>query len=403
MDDVLRRLLRGVVDVIQEKELRHRLKEAKRKGKQLRIKAGFDPTAPDLHLGHTVLIQKLKHFQDEGHQVIFLIGDFTGMIGDPSGQTEARPPLTKEEVLENAKTYKEQLFKILDPDKTEIRFNSEWLGQLSSDEIIRIAAQMTVARMLERDDFDSRFKGERAIYIHEFLYPLLQGYDSVILEADVELGGTDQIFNLLVGRDLQRYFGQIPQVVMTTPLLEGTDGVHKMSKSLGNYIGINETPEVMFGKIMSISDALMIRYYELLSDISLSELEEIKRKLDAGSVNPRDTKMGLAGEIVARYHGHGAAKRAGEDFIRKFSEKLFPDDASLIEFTHPEDEIWLAKLIAEISPSFSSTSKAKRLIEQGGVEVNGEKIADSSKSIETKGDIKLKVGKKEFFRVSFNR
>ncbi len=348
MDDMLKRLLRGVVDVIQEKELRHRLEEAKRKGKQLRIKAGFDPTAPDLHLGHTVLIQKLKHFQDEGHQVIFLIGDFTGMIGDPSGQTEARPPLTKEEVLENAKTYREQLFKILDPDKTEIRFNSEWLGQLSSDEIIRIAAQMTVARMLERDDFDSRFKGERAIYIHEFLYPLLQGYDSVILEADVELGGTDQIFNLLVGRDLQRYFGQVPQVVMTTPLLEGTDGVHKMSKSLGNYIGINETPEVMFGKIMSISDDLMIRYYELLSDVSLAELEEMKRKLDAGSVNPRDTKMGLAGEIVARYHGHGGAKKAGDDFIRKFSEKLFPDDASLIEFNHPEDEIWLAKLIAEI-------------------------------------------------------
>ncbi len=257
--------------------------------------------------------------------------------------------------------------------------------------------------LLERDDFDSRFKGERAIYIHEFLYPLLQGYDSVILEADVELGGTDQIFNLLVGRDLQRYFGQVPQVVMTTPLLEGTDGVHKMSKSLGNYIGINETPEVMFGKIMSISDDLMIRYYELLSDVSLAELEEMKRKLDAGSVNPRDTKMGLAGEIVARYHGHGGAKKAGDDFIRKFSEKLFPDDASLIEFNHPEDEIWLAKLIAEISPSFNSTSKAKRLVEQGGVEVNGEKISDSSKSIKTKGDIKLKVGKKEFFRVSFNR
>ncbi|NIO15821.1 MAG: tyrosine--tRNA ligase [Deltaproteobacteria bacterium] len=403
MEDMLRRLLRGVVDVIQEKELRLRLEEAKRNGKQLRIKAGFDPTAPDLHLGHTVLIHKLKHFQDEGHQVIFLIGDFTGMIGDPSGQTEARPPLTKEEVLENAKTYREQLFKILDPDKTEIRFNSEWLGQLASDEIIKIAAQMTVARMLERDDFDSRFKGERAIYIHEFLYPLLQGYDSVILEADVELGGTDQIFNLLVGRDLQRYFGQVPQVVMTTPLLEGTDGVHKMSKSLGNYVGINETPEVMFGKIMSISDDLMIRYYELLSDISLSDLEDTKRKLNEGSVNPRDTKMGLAGEIVARYHGHDAAKRAGEDFIRKFSEKLFPEDVSLIEFSYPEDEIWLAKLIAEISPSFNSTSKAKRLIEQGGVEVNGEKISDARKSIKTTGDIKLKVGKKEFFRVSFNR
>jgi tyrosyl-tRNA synthetase len=401
MDDVLKRLLRGVVDVIQQKELEDRLKGAKRKNKKLRIKAGFDPTAPDLHLGHTVLIQKLKHFQDEGHQVIFLIGDFTGMIGDPSGKTEARPPLLKEEVMENAKTYREQIFKILDPDRTELRFNSEWLGQLGSDEMVKIAAQMTVARMLERDDFNSRFKGERAIYIHEFLYPLLQGYDSVVLEADVELGGTDQIFNLLVGRDLQRYYGQAPQVVMTTPLLEGTDGVQKMSKTLDNYIGINESPEIMFGKIMSISDELMIRYYELVSDISLDQLEKMKREIDEGKANPRDAKIALAEEIVVRYHGFEYAKRAREDFIHKFSKKLFPDEVSVIEFNHDEDEIWLAKLISEISPSFSSTSKAKRLISQGGVEINGEKVSDSKKLIVTKGDIKLKVGKKEFFRVSF--
>jgi tyrosyl-tRNA synthetase len=353
MGAVLKRLLRGVVDVIQEGELRERLETAKKTVGKLRVKAGFDPTAPDLHLGHTVLIQKLKHFQEEGHQVIFLIGDFTGMIGDPSGKTEARPPLSREEVMENAKTYREQIFNILDPEKTEIRFNSEWLGSLNPDEMVRIAAQMTVARMLERDDFNARFRGERAIYIHEFLYPLLQGYDSVALEADVELGGTDQIFNLLVGRDLQRYYGQAPQVVMTTPLLEGTDGVQKMSKSLGNYIGINETPEIMFGKTMSISD------------------------------------------------GGESGRRAREDFIVKFSKKIFPDDAAVIDFTCPEESIWLPKLISAISPSFNSTSKAKRLIEQGGVEVNGEKIADAQKSIETKGDIKLKVGKKEFFRVSF--
>ncbi len=401
MGDVLKRLLRGVVDVIQEGELRERLETAKKTGGMLRVKAGFDPTAPDLHLGHTVLIQKLKHFQEEGHQVIFLIGDFTGMIGDPSGKTEARPPLSREEVMENAKTYREQIFNILDPEKTEIRFNSEWLGSLDPDEMVRIAAQMTVARMLERDDFNSRFRGERAIYIHEFLYPLLQGYDSVALKADVELGGTDQIFNLLVGRDLQRYYGQVPQVVMTTPLLEGTDGVQKMSKSLGNYIGINETPEIMFGKIMSISDDLMIRYYELLSDISLGELESMKTGISTGKMNPRDAKMGLAEEIVARYHGGECGRRARKDFIVKFSIKMFPDDAAVIDFTCPEESIWLPKLISAISPSFNSTSKAKRLIEQGGVEINGEKIADAQKSIETKGDIKLKVGKKEFFRVSF--
>jgi tyrosyl-tRNA synthetase len=401
MGAVLKRLLRGVVDVIQEGELRERLETAKKTVGKLRVKAGFDPTAPDLHLGHTVLIQKLKHFQEEGHQVIFLIGDFTGMIGDPSGKTEARPPLSREEVMENAKTYREQIFNILDPEKTEIRFNSEWLGSLNPDEMVRIAAQMTVARMLERDDFNARFRGERAIYIHEFLYPLLQGYDSVALEADVELGGTDQIFNLLVGRDLQRYYGQAPQVVMTTPLLEGTDGVQKMSKSLGNYIGINETPEIMFGKIMSISDDLMIRYYELLSDISLGELERMKTGISTGKMNPRDAKMGLAEEIVARYHGGESGRRAREDFIVKFSKKIFPDDAAVIDFTCPEESIWLPKLISAISPSFNSTSKAKRLIEQGGVEVNGEKIADAQKSIETKGDIKLKVGKKEFFRVSF--
>ncbi len=401
MEDVLRRLLRGVVEVIQVDELKERLEEARREGRPLRIKAGFDPTAPDLHLGHTVLIQKLKHFQDEGHQVIFLIGDFTGMIGDPTGKTETRPPLSREEVLKNAETYREQIFKILDPEKTEVRFNSEWLSALKPEDLIRISAQMTVARMLERDDFHKRFTSERPIYIHEFLYPLLQGYDSVALRADVELGGTDQKFNLLVGRDLQRYYGQKPQVVMTTPLLEGIDGVQKMSKSLGNYIGINEPPEVIFGKVMSISDDLMLRYYELVSDISLNELEKMRRDMGEGKVNPRDLKLNLAEEIVRRFHGFEAGKRAREDFILKFSKKEFPEDAPVVEVDGGGSEIWLPKLISQVSKSFNSTSKAKRLIEQGGVEIDGVKVDDPKKHIEMKGEYKLKVGKKEFFRVIF--
>jgi tyrosyl-tRNA synthetase len=401
MEEVLKRLGRGVVDLIQEEELKERLREAGREERKLRVKAGFDPTAPDLHLGHTVLIQKLKHFQEEGHQVIFLIGDVTAMVGDPTGRTETRPALTREEVIGNSETYKKQVFKILDPDKTEVRYNSEWLDPMGPKEFLRLTAQMTVARMLERDDFHKRFEAEKPIHVHEFLYPLLQGYDSVALAADVEFGGTDQRFNLLVGRDLQRYYGQKPQIVMTTPLLEGTDGVQKMSKSYGNYIGIDETPEVMFGKVMSISDELMVRYYELLSDISLTELERIKEDMSGGRVNPMDLKVRLAEEIVTRFHGYQMAGRARDDFFTKFSRREFPGDAPLVEFSHDESGIWLPRLISEVSPSFNSTSKARRLIEQGGVEVDGGKIVDSKYIIETKGEIKLKVGKKEFFRVQF--
>ncbi len=401
MNDLLKRLKRGVVELIREEELRERLEEAKREGRQLRIKAGFDPTAPDLHLGHTVLIQKLKHFQEEGHQVIFLIGDVTAMVGDPTGRTETRPPLTKEEVVRNSETYKAQIFKILDPEKTEIRYNSEWLETMGPKDFIRLTGQMTVARMLERDDFHKRFEDLKPIYLHEFLYPLMQGYDSVALKADVEVGGTDQKFNLLVGRDLQRYYGQKPQIIMTTPLLEGIDGTQKMSKSYGNYIGIDEPPNAMFGKVMSISDQLMMRYYELLSDVPLVEFEKMKRMMSDGDVNPRDLKVRLGEEIVERFHGPSMAKGAREDFFTKFSRREFPENAPLVEFTHDGGDIWLAKLISEVSPSFGSTSKARRLIEQGGVELNGGKISDGKYLIETKGEVKLKVGKKEFFRVQF--
>ena len=327
MDAILTSLRRGTVDLISEEELGGKLRRAQREKRPLRVKAGFDPTAPDLHLGHTVLIQKLKHFQEAGHQVVFLIGDFTGMIGDPTGKVETRKPLTREDVERNAETYREQIFKILDPDRTEVRFNSEWLSPLSIEEMVRIAGQMTVARMLERDDFRRRYEEERPISIHEFLYPLLQGYDSVALRADVELGGTDQKFNLLVGRDLQRVWGQEPQVVVTTPLLEGLDGVNKMSKSLGNYVGITEGPDTIFGKMMSISDDLMLRYYELLSDISVDELERLKKGVADGSRHPMEAKVALAREIVARFHGAMASAGAEEGFRKRFSRKEFPDDA----------------------------------------------------------------------------
>lgn len=401
MEDVLKRLKRGAVEVIQEKELKEKLLKARKEGRMLRIKAGFDPTAPDLHLGHTVLIQKLKHFQDEGHQVIFLIGDMTAMVGDPTGRSETRPPLSREEVLANSETYKEQVFKILDPDKTEVRYNSEWIEKIGPEKFIRLSAQMTVARMLERDDFHKRFQQEKPIYCHEFIYPLLQGYDSVALTADVELGGTDQKFNLLVGRDLQRYFGQEPQVIMTTPLLEGTDGILKMSKTSGNYIGIDEIPDDMFGKVMSISDDLMMRYYELLSDIPLSELEGMKKEIASNRANPRDMKLKLAKEIVSRFHGLEKGKRAEEEFIKRFQKREFPENAPRVEIGGDEDKIWLAKLISLASKSFGSTSKAKRLIEQGGVEVDGKKIVDGKAHLTAEGEVNLKVGKKEFFRVVF--
>jgi len=402
MDEILRSLGRGTVDLISGEELRGKLGRAQREKRPLRVKAGFDPTAPDLHLGHTVLIQKLKHFQDAGHQVVFLIGDFTGMIGDPTGKVETRVPLTREDVERNAQTYKEQIFKILDPGRTEVRFNSEWLSPLPIEEMVRIAAQMTVARMLERDDFRRRYEEERPISIHEFLYPLFQGYDSVALEADVELGGTDQKFNLLVGRDLQRVWGQEPQVVITTPLLVGLDGVHKMSKSLGNYVGITEDPETIFGKMMSISDDLMLRYYELLSDISVDDLELLKKGITDGSRHPMEAKGALAREIVARFHGPSAAKASEEGFRKRFSRKEFPEDARRVPGSALAGRTDLASVVSTVSHSFRTKAAARRLIEQGGLEINGERASDPAREITPGGDVRLKIGKKEFVIVAFD-
>ncbi len=386
-------LKRGVVEIIEEKELLDKLK----KGRPLRVKAGFDPTAPDLHLGHTVLIEKMRQFQELGHEVIFLIGDFTGMIGDPSGKNETRPPLTREEVLENAKTYKEQIFKILDPDRTRIEFNSSWMSKMTAEDMIKLAAQYTVARMLEREDFKQRFQSQSPIGIHEFLYPLVQGYDSVVLKADVELGGTDQRFNLLVGRELQRSWSQQPQVIMMMPLLEGTDGVKKMSKSLGNYIGITEPPEEMFGKLMSISDELMLRYYELLSHISNQELEALKRDISSGKVNPKDAKEALAFEIVQRYWGTERAEKAREHFKKVFSRKEMPDEIPEKSVNWESDQLWIGRILKDTG-LVSSTSEANRLLQQGGVYVNGERVTDRDMKL-VPGEYILRVGKRKFLKV----
>ncbi len=401
MEEILKSLKRGAVDVITGEELEQKLRRSRKEGRPLRVKAGFDPTAPDLHLGHTVLIQKLKHFQEAGHQVVFLIGDFTGMIGDPTGKAETRKVLTRKDVERNAATYKEQIFKILDPDRTEVRFNSEWLSGLPIEEMVRIAAQMTVARMLERDDFRRRYEGERPISIHEFLYPLFQGYDSVALKADVELGGTDQKFNLLVGRDLQRVYGQEAQVVMTTPLLVGLDGTNKMSKSLGNYVGITEPPETIFGKMMSVSDELMLKYYELLSDITLAGLEALRKGLVDGTRHPMEAKVGLAREMVGRFHGSAAARDAEDGFRRRFSGKEFPQDARRVPGSALGGKTDLASVISMVSVSFTTKSAVRRLIRQGGLEVNGEKTVDPSREIVPEGEIRLKIGKKEFVIVAF--
>ncbi len=401
MDEVLTTLKRGTVEVISEDELVRKLRASGKEKRPLRVKAGFDPTAPDLHLGHTVLIQKLKHFQEAGHQVVFLIGDFTGMIGDPTGKSETRKALTREDVERNAATYKEQIFKMLDPERTEVRFNSEWLSPLAIEEMVRIAAQMTVARMLERDDFRRRYEEQRPISIHEFLYPLFQGYDSVALRADVEFGGTDQKFNLLVGRDLQRVWGQEAQVVMTTPLLVGLDGVNKMSKSLGNYVGITEPPETIFGKMMSISDDLMLTYYELLSDITVAGLAALRGGIADGSRHPMEAKMALAREMVARFHGAAAARAAEDGFRRRFSGKEFPEDARRVSGDVLGGKRDLASVVSLVSGSFRSKSAARRLIEQGGLEVNGQKAADPSREIEAGGETRLKIGKKEFVILTF--
>jgi tyrosyl-tRNA synthetase len=379
---------RGVVEIIEEEELLKKLKE----GRSLRIKAGFDPTAPDLHLGHTVLLQKLRQFQQLGHEVYFVIGDFTAMIGDPTGRSETRPPLSREEVLENAKTYEHQVFKILDPEKTNIVFNSTWLSGLGTDGIIKLSGKYTVARMLERDDFSKRFKEGIPIYIHEFIYPLLQGYDSVLLKADVELGGTDQKFNLLVGRDLQRAFGQEPQVCITLPLLVGLDGVRKMSKSYQNYIAIQEEPESMFGKIMSISDDLMWDYYTLLTDYTEEEIENFKKNL-----HPMEAKKKLAHFIVERFHGKEQADKALEFFVKTFSEREFPEDAPIIEVPHGLKRR-AYELLFELGIE-SSKNSARRVVEGGGLRINGAKVEDPNQEIEIKGELRLQVGKKRFYRV----
>jgi tyrosyl-tRNA synthetase len=388
---------RGTVEIILEEDLKKKLERAYKENKPLRIKVGFDPTAPDIHLGHTVLLEKMRQFQELGHEVIFLIGDFTGMIGDPSGKTETRKPLTREEVLKNAETYKEQVFKILDPKKTVIMFNSEWFNEMTALDMCRLAGAETVARMLEREDFKKRFTEGRPITILEFLYPLLQAYDSVYLKADIELGGTDQKFNLLMGRQLMKIYGMEEQVIITMPLLEGLDGIQKMSKSLGNYIGINEPADEMFGKIMSINDELMLKYYELLSHISVQELEELKRDIKEGKINPRDAKDALAVEIVTRYHGKQQAEKARERFIKLFREKDIPEDIPTIEIKDEGEGVWIPKIIKEQGLS-KSTSEAIRLIKQNAVKINNEVVKNSDTKL-NKGEYIIKVGKKRFLKV----
>ena len=392
---------RGAVEILVETELEEKIRESITKGAPLRIKAGFDPTAPDLHLGHTVLIQKLKQFQDLGHEVCFLIGDFTGMIGDPTGKNETRKPLTREQVLANAQTYREQVFKILDPEKTKVVFNSSWMGPMSAADLIGLAARYTVARMLERDDFHKRFNGQQPIAIHEFLYPLVQGYDSVALKADVELGGTDQKFNLLVGRELQKQEGQRPQSVLTMPLLEGLDGVNKMSKSLGNYIGITEPPREIYGKVMSISDELMVRYYELLSDVDLAGLQRVKDGVagkDSGA-HPMESKKALARELVARFHGQAQAEQAEVDFVQQFKQKEIPDDIPVVHMSS-EGPVWICRLLVDAG-LVASNGEARRMVKQGGVKLDGEKIADGDLEVQPKGELVLQAGKRRFARIVF--
>jgi tyrosyl-tRNA synthetase len=385
-------LKRGADEILVESELIEKLKE----GRPLRIKAGFDPTAPDLHVGHTVLINKMRQFQEFGHHVVFLIGDFTGMIGDPSGKNTTRPPLTRDEVMDNAATYEEQIFKILDRDKTEVMFNSSWMGQMSAADLIRLASRHTVARMLERDDFNKRYNSEQSIAIHEFLYPLVQGYDSVAMKTDVELGGTDQKFNLLVGRQLQQAYGQPPQTVLTVPLLEGLDGVQKMSKSLGNYVGITDAPGDMFGKIMSISDELMWRYFDLLSFRRTSELQELRTSVEGGR-NPRDVKFELAREIVARFHGESAAANAQSDFVSRFQQGAMPEDMPEIPLSCAEGPLGLADILRQ-SNLTASNSEAFRMIKQGAVRIDGERVEDRAVEFGA-GTFVLQVGKRRFARI----
>ena len=392
IDETLAIIQRGADEILPLEELKKKLE----KNKPLRVKLGMDPTAPDLHLGHTVVINKMKQLQDLGHEIIFLIGDFTGMIGDPTGKNVTRKPLTKADVLENAKSYEDQVFKILDKDKTRIAFNSEWMGKMSSAEMISLASKQTVARMLERDDFSKRYKGGQAISIHEFLYPLVQGYDSVALRADIELGGSDQKFNLLVGRELQKQAYMEPQVILTMPILEGLDGVQKMSKSLGNYIGIDEDPDSMFGKIMSISDDLMWRYLELLSFESLETIESWKKEVEDGE-NPRNIKFRLAVEIITRFHDKDKAKKAQQNFIDRFAKNQIPDEMDEFSFSKG---IKVANLLKDTN-LVSSTSEAFRMIKQGAVKIDGEKLTDKDLAPD-EGTLVFQVGKRKFARVTIS-
>ncbi len=406
-ETVINSLLRGVVDIVSRDELVKRLEESRRNGKPLIVKAGFDPTAPDLHLGHTIVLQKMRQFQEFGHRVVFVIGDFTAMIGDPTGKNITRPPLTREQVLESAKTYTEQVYKILDREKTEIRFNSEWLSALGAEGIIRLAAKYNVARMLERDDFKKRYTSGVSISVHEFLYPLLQAYDSVALRADIELGGSDQLFNLLVGREIQKEYGQTEQIVITMPLLEGLDAKlvdgkltgNKMSKSLGNYVGINEPPDTMFGKLMSISDELMWRYYELMSRLPLDEISRMREDCLSGRMNPMEAKKSLAKEIVARFHTDEEAEKALLNFTEVFSRKNVPEKMDEFEVkTEENGQIWVCKALASVK-AVKSTSDAKRLIEQGGLYINNERVMDPKLGLKS-GSYIVKVGKKLFIKLN---
>ena len=394
MEDNLNLIKRGIDELLNEEELLSKLKTKN----QLIVKAGFDPTAPDLHLGHTVLINKLRHFQQLGHKVVFLIGDFTAMIGDPTGKNKTRPPLDPSDIEKNSKTYTNQVFKILDPKLTEVRFNSEWCSKLGAEGIIKLASQYNLARMLERDDFNKRYKSNQSIAIHEFLYPLIQAYDSIALKADVELGGTDQKFNLLVGRELQRAHEQDPQVVITVPILEGLDGTNKMSKSLGNYVGIDEAPEEMFGKIMSISDDLMWRWYDLLSFKSSEEIQALKDQ-QVGGMNPRDIKISLAKEIISRFHDQGSADNAEHNFLNQFQKKNIPENIEELSLEWAESSILLPNLLKEAGMT-ESTSEAIRMIKQGGVRINEEKITDPKHSV-SKGESSIyQVGKRKFKKIT---
>lgn len=400
LDEQVTYLLKGTVEVISEDELRRKLKKSKASNKPLTVKVGFDPTAPDLHVGHTVLLRKMKHFQDLGHRVVFLIGDFTGLIGDPTGRNKTRPPLNRKEILRNAETYKVQVFKILNPEKTVIDFNSRWLERLSSQDWVRLSAKYTVARMLERDDFSKRMSANQPIFIHELLYPLAQAYDSVFLKADFELGGTDQKFNLLVGRDIQREFGQEPQVLLMTPILEGLDGVEKMSKSLGNYIGIDEPAQEIFGKVMSISDELMWRYFELLTDLSEQEVKKLQSEVKSGKAHPMEVKAQLALRVVCDFYPDTVAKDARDHFARVFQEGQDPREIKLFQIRCAGKSISLADVIVQVGFS-SSKGEARRLIQQGGVSISGKKIVDHAQKLDSQqdSDFVLRVGKRKFGRV----